>query len=377
MRPSDLKKPNLGYRYDFQTLDVDVRSDTGSIPTLDISSQRERHVIIAAGTENIYQGHPTTVLLPDGKVVFCTWTEGHGGRCGFLKRSEDRGLSWSGLLDVPENWYQVLNCPCLYRLPDAFGNWRLFVYAGQGPDGCIHYAYSVDEGNIWSPMRSIGLKAVMPFCSIVPVDGGKALLGMTNIRNEEHGEWSNVIAQSHSYDGGFTWMPWEVVLEDPHYRYCEPWLVRSPDGSELCCLIRENIHGHSWRMLSRDEGKSWHEVRQLPSVLAGDRHVARYARDGRLVVAFRDHWSASPWLGHFVAWVGRYEDMLGDGAGYRVKLLHSHAGPDCGYPGLEVFPDGAVLATTYIKYDAGSVDHSVVSTRFRLEELDAMLEEKI
>lgn len=77
--------------------------------------------------------------------------------------------------------------------------------------------------------------------------------------------------------------------------------------------------------------------------------------------------------GHFVAWVGDYADIAAKRPGrYRVKLLHSHAGSDCGYPGLEVTPDGTIVATTYIKYRPGAEKHSIVSTRFTLDETDAL-----
>ena len=52
-----------------------------------------------------------------------------------------------------------------------------------------------------------------------------------------------------------------------------------------------------------------------------------------------------------------------------IKLLHSYAGGDCGYPGLELLPDGTFIATTYIKYWGDERRHSVVSTRFKLDEL--------
>ena len=57
---------------------------------------------------------------------------------------------------------------------------------------------------------------------------------------------------------------------------------------------------------------------------------------------------------------------------YKVKLLHSFAGPDCGYPGLELLPDGTIVATTYVKYNPGEEKHSVVSVRFKIDELDAL-----
>jgi hypothetical protein len=45
---------------------------------------------------------------------------------------------------------------------------------------------------------------------------------------------------------------------------------------------------------------------------------------------------------------------------------------DCGYPGVEVLPDGTIVATTYLKYTDGPEKNSVVSTRFNLAELDAV-----
>ena len=72
-----------------------------------------------------------------------------------------------------------------------------------------------------------------------------------------------------------------------------------------------------------------------------------------------------------MAWVGRYEDIVAGRPGQcRIKLLQSHAGGDCGYPGLELLPDGTLVATTYIKYKPGREKHSVVSVRFKLDEID-------
>ena len=81
----------------------------------------------------------------------------------------------------------------------------------------------------------------------------------------------------------------------------------------------------------------------------------------------------SPTRGSFVAWVGTYDDIIAGRPGqYRIKLLHQH-GPnsrDCGYPGLELLPDGTLVATTYVKYRPGSEKNSVVSVRFKLEDID-------
>lgn len=346
-------------------------------PTVDLSGDTARQVVVAPGTADVYQGHPTTVLLPDGRTMFCVWTIGHGGPCGPMKRSDDGGRTWSELLPVPANWPTVRNCPAIYRLLDPHGAARLVVFAGSGPDGKIHASHSLDDGRTWTPMKSIGLEGVMPFCTIVPIDGGKTLLGLTNIRRpgEKTERRSNVIAQSLSTDGGLSWAPWRIVVDLPGLKPCEPCVVRSPDGRQLFCLLRENEKRVALGMTSGDEGRTWSATQPLPPGLFGDRHVARYATDGRLVVVFRDTGGAygSPTSTHFVAWVGRYEDLAAgrDGA-YRVKLLHSFHGGDNGYPGLEVLPDGTFVATTYIKYREGPEKNSVVSTRFTLAETDRL-----
>lgn len=350
-------------------------------PTIDLSRDAGRQVIVAAGTESVYQGHPTTVLLPDGKTLYCVWTIGHGGPLGPMKRSDDGGRTWSALLPVPDNWRTTRNCPTIWRLKDPRGVARLFVFAGSGPGGDIHEAYSEDDGKTWSPMKGTGLVGVMPFCTIEPIEGGKKLLGLTNIRRpgETKEERSNVLAQSVSIDGGFTWSPWRVVLDLPGLKPCEPWVVRSPNGRQLLCLIRENEKRAALFMTSDDEGQTWSATKPLPPGLFGDRHTARYAADGRLVVVFRDTGGnyGSPTSTHFVAWVGRYEDIVSGRDGqYRLKLLHSYRGGDNGYPGLERLPDGTFVATTYIKYREGPEKNSVVSTRFTLAETDRLAAER-
>ena len=104
------------------------------LPVVDLSKDTARQVVVAQGTAEVYQGHPTTVLLPDGKTMIAVWTLGHGGTCGPMKRSEDGGKTWSELLPTPENWAEAKNCPSIYRLTGPDGVTRLIVYAGRGPD---------------------------------------------------------------------------------------------------------------------------------------------------------------------------------------------------------------------------------------------------
>ncbi len=377
----------LPYRLSFfltLCLSAVARSQAGeTLPVVDLSGDTSRQVVIARGTEDHYQGHPTTLLLPDGKTLFCVWTNGHGGPCGPLKRSDDGGRTWSGILPVPENWKTARNCPALYRLTDAHGVSRLFVFAGQGPggtrqpdNGTMQRAYSLDEGKTWSPMESLDLECVMPFCSILAAEDGAKHVGLTNVRRpgDTGDKLSNVIAQSESTDGGLTWAPLRVIVDRPEMKLCEPEMIRSPDGKQWLCLIRDNVRTQpAHYMTSEDEGQTWSDLKPLPPGLHGDRHQAEYAEDGRLVICFRDMGQTSPVRSHFVAWVGRYEDIVSGRDGeYKIKLLHSHKGSDCGYPGLERLPAGTFVATTYVKYRPGPEQNSVVSTRFKLSETDRL-----
>ena len=334
------------------------------IPAIDLSRERERHVIIAQGTAADYKGHPTTLLMPDNTTMFGVYPLGHGGPAAILRRSDDAGLTWGSPLNVPANWAASNNCPALFRFvgPDAIE--RLFVFEGNGK---MRQAVSLDQGKTWSPMAENGLATVMPFTTIVELNDGR-LMGGWNVRHETH--------ISFSEDGGLTWSPQRLLCREtgdyPGAWPCEPAFIRSPDGSQIACVMRENSRKYcGMATFTNDEGTTWTPMQELPRELTGDRHQPCYAHDGRLVIPFRDMAPGSPTHSHFVAWVGTYDDIAEGRPGqYRIKLLHSYAGSDCGYPGLELLPNGTFVATTYIKYRPGAEKQSVVSARFTLAEID-------
>jgi hypothetical protein len=339
------------------------------LPLIDISGETNRHIVIAAGTEDIYQGHPTTVLLADGKTMFCVWSIGHGGPAGPMAVSRDGGLTWKRMdNELPSNFKNHINCPSIYRMMDMkTGKIRLWVFSAQ-PD--MPRIMSEDGGKTWTEISSLGFECVMTFSSIVRLSDGN-YLGFYHRRKGE----SLVVLQTKTEDGGMTWSePW-VIADVEGKKPCEPYVFRSPDQKELCCLMRENTHaGRSLMMFSKNQGKSWSGPEPTPWGLSGDRHQGVYTKDGRLVIAFRDMAPESPDRGHFVAWVGTYDDIRNGRPGeYRIKLLHSYAGRDCGYPGMELLPDGTIIATTYIKYKDDKNKHSVVSTRFKIQETDVMM----
>ena len=344
------------------------------IPTLDISEETHRQVVVAHGTESVYQGQVHTVLMGDGKTLYAVWSIPHGGWCGPMKKSTDGGLTWSELLPAPEDWRQVKSCPCLFRMIDGEDIERLLVFAGSG-DLC--QAISEDGGLSWTGMRRNGLFKHGGNVTILPIDSGGRHLMLVQRRSRPvsaPGELGSTVWQAISADGGLSWKDYRVACEVPGADPCEPELLRSPDGAQLLCLMRENTRRYrSLMMLSGDEGRNWSAAKELPASLTGDRHVSCYTPDGRLVVAFRDMADPSPTRGSYVAWVGTYEDIVSGQEGqYRVKLLHQHGEKkhDCGYSGIECLPDGTVVATTYVKYRPGPDLNSIVSVRFRLEETD-------
>ncbi len=348
--------------------------DTPDLPTLDLSADTARQSVIAEGTEDVYQGHPTTLLLPDGKTMFAVWSVGHGGPAGPMARSTDGGHTWTRLDDqLPTDFRLHRNCPSIYRIVDAEGTARLWVFSARkegAKDGDMPRILSEDDGATWREVEPLGpdFRCVMTFSSILPLKDGRTA-GYYHRRADD----SLVVLQTITADGGFTWSEPEVIADVAGKKPCEPFVLRSPDAEKLCCLMRENTHeGRSLMMFSSDEGQTWSEPVDTPWGLTGDRHYGVQTTDGRWVIAFRDKALGSPTHNHFVAWIGRYDDIRAGRPGQcRVKLLHSHAGGDCGYPGMERLPDGTIVATTYIKYRPGKVRHSVVSTRLRIEEIDA------
>lgn len=340
------------------------------LPWVDLSKDKTRHTVIARGTESLYNGHPTTVMLDDNKTIYCSWSYDHGGKLGFLSVSKDTGITWNKI-PVPDDWETARNCPSIYLLKDKKGVERLMVFAAHPQ---MPYSYSEDMGQSWSPMKSLGMPCVMAFSSITQLSNGY-YLGLYHRGYNDEDKSPLTLWQSISKDGGLTWEIPQIVGKKDGKSPCEPFVLKSPDGKVLVCIARENQRkGHSLMMTSYDEGKTWSEMTETCWGLTGDRHIIKYTPDNRLVAVFRDMAPDSPTKGHFVAWVGTFNDLKNSYTGqYKVKLLHSYAGPDCGYPGLEILPDGTIIATTYVKYFPGKEKHSIVSVRFKLDETDAMV----
>ncbi len=349
-----------------------------TIPWIDLATDTARQVIVDR-QPGVYLGHPSTVLLSDGRTIFVAYPKGHGKGPIVLRKSTDGGLTWSQPLPTPENWATSQETPTLYRLVSPDNVARLILFSGLYP---IRRSMSLDQGRTWTPLEPIG-----DFGGIVAMaDVERLLNGAYMAVFHDDGRFLTgkgkrgkpVIYRTLSRDGGISWSAPEKIIEHPEAHLCEPCIVRSPDGNELACLMRENSRRYnSMISFSRDEGRTWTHPVELPGALTGDRHVARYAPDGRLVIVFRDMAHETPTKGDFVGWIGTYADLRNRREGqYRVRLVDNQGSPfDTGYAGLELLPDGTFVATTYAVTQKGEMP-LILSVRFKMEELDEVLRKR-
>jgi hypothetical protein len=348
------------------------------IPMVDLAGDSARRVVVDREPGQ-YLGHPTTVLLEDGRTILCVYPRGHGKGAIQLQRSTDGGRTWSGRLPVPENWATSLETPTIHRVVDAAGKKRLILWSGLFP---ARLSVSEDDGATWSPLAVAGdWGGIVVMGSVEPVRGvpGRYLAWFHDderfFRKDAKASKPPVfhLYQVASDDGGLTWGQPRELQSSAAVHLCEPGSVRSPDGKTLALLLRENRRvKESHVVFSRDEGRTWSEPRELPRTLTGDRHTAKYAPDGRLVISFRDTAKDSPTAGDWVAWVGEFADIEAGREGWcRIRLGDNQHAWDCAYPGVEVLPDGTFVVTTYGLWDKGQPPY-VVSVRFNLAEIEAL-----
>lgn len=348
---------------------------------LDLAGQTSRQVVVDREPGQ-YLGHPTTVLLEDGKTILIVYPKGHGRGPIVYKRSTDGGLTWSDRLPTPASWATSKEVPTIHRVVDPSGKKRLILWSGLHP---ARFALSEDDGGHWSELKTAGDWGgivVMGFTEPLKTGPGHYLAMF-----HDDGRYfkANSVAKkpveftlfkTMSQDGGLSWSQPEVVQQDNKIHLCEPGFIRSPDGREIAVLLRENSRSkNSHIIFSQDEGRTWTAPREMPDSLNGDRHTGKYTPDGRLFISFRSvppRGKTAPFAGDWVAWVGRYEDLKNAKPGqYHVRLMDNTKSADCAYPGVEVLPDATVVTTTYGHWKTNEAPY-IVSIRLKLQELDAL-----
>jgi len=180
-----------------------------------------------------------------------------------------------------------------------------------------------------------------------------------------------------SKDDGLSWSKPAAIPARSNLHLCEPGIIRSPDGKQLCVLLLENSRRkNSFVICSDEEGKTWTIRASCPP---RSREIATEASTPPMVGClfhFRDTTHNTPTKGDRVAWVDTYEDIVKRREGqYRVRLMDNAKGGDCAYPPVEVLPDETVVTTTYGHWTKGEAPY-IVSVRLKLSELDAMARAK-
>lgn len=348
---------------------------------LDLNHQSQMQVVVDREPGQ-YLGHPTTVLLEDGKTILCVYPKGHGRGGIVYKRSEDGGKTWSDRLPTTASWATSKEVPTLHRVVDAQGKKRLIQWSGLYP---ARLAVSENDGQSWSELEPVGdWGGIVVMGFVEPLRTGKGhYLAMFHDDGRFFKKDGKVVPEFTLYktlstDGGLTWSYPEAVYQSSAVHLCEPGLIRSPDGKTLAVLLRENARRkNSHIIFSMDEGESWTPPRELPLSLTGDRHTGKYGPDGRLFISFRCNSPNSqkanrPFEGDWVGWVGTWDDLANGNEGqYFVRLKDNTKGADTAYPGVEVLPDGTFVTTTYGHWDKGEEPY-ILSVRFKLTDLDEL-----
>jgi hypothetical protein len=186
-----------------------------------------------------YLGHPTTVLLPDGRTLLCVHPEGHGKGAIVLQRSGDGGRTWSEPLPVPASFATSLETPTIHRLVDRAGTARLVLFSGLHP---IRSSISTDDGRTWSELLPIGdFGGIVAMASVVALANGEhaAFFHDDGRYFRAGGARSQfTVWQTRSRDGGLTWAPPTSVWSGAGMDLCEPGVLRAPDGKRLVMLLR-------------------------------------------------------------------------------------------------------------------------------------------
>ena len=379
-----------------------------SIPVLGLSDQPSFHTVVAKDIDkaNQYLGHPSTVLLDDQKTILAAFPTGHGRGALRLRRSPDGGKSWKA---GPNLNVALDELPTLFTTKLPNGKTRIVLITCVPKTGELQWMDSDDQGVTWSPLKKQQLKGnqgiIVAFASMWRVQdkSGKPTTTWRGIFHDYNFDNFTIDLTFKPVGNGWktTFGNMRTIkfatpagLTRSHAaQLCEAGVVRSPKGKKLALLYRPQKKAtNAMISFSEDEGLNWSDPKELPGSLTGERHVARFAPDGRLLVTFRDYSPlnpGNPTHADWVTWVGRWDDLLNGTEGqYRIRMKDNYGNSsnrnvgDCGYAAIELLPDDTFVFTSYGHWDlAPGQKHPdgrgrspyIIATRFNLSDTDKMV----
>jgi hypothetical protein len=379
-----------------------------SIPVIDLNDESKFHSIVAKDLDraNQYLGHPTTVLLDDGKTIIAAFPTGHGRGELRFRRSRDAGKTWQAMKAPDVDLHET---PTLFKTARPDGKTRIVLTTCVPKTGEFRWMVSDDEGMSWSEMQSkdLGLKRgiIVALASLWQVRDLKTAQPIHQWRGVFHDfAFDNYMidltyeSDANAYGGWRT--NWSAAKKIEYAtlaglkrarsaQLCEAGMVRSPNGRQIALLFRPQAKKtNAMISFSSDDGVSWTDPTQLAGSLTGERHVGRYAPDGRLLVCFRDYSPLNPdnpthadWVG----WVGRWEDLKNGTEGeYRIRLKDNFGNStnnnvgDCGYTAIELVGE-TFVCTSYGHWELAEGQKSpngkgrspfIIATRFQLQDIE-------
>ena len=200
------------------------------LPIIDLDNEEALQVVVDK-EKGQYLGHPTTVLLKDGKTIICVYPKGHGKGGVVMKKSNDGGKTWSPRMKTPESWLTSKEVPTIYPTTDAKGVDRLIMFSGTQDhvEGAIRMSVSEDQGKNWSELKPIGTyKGIVAMADCIPLKEAGHYLATFHIRGPEK---SMILYQVESLDGGLTWGEPKELYRAASHHLCEAGLIYSPDKS--------------------------------------------------------------------------------------------------------------------------------------------------
>ena len=349
-------------------------------------SDIERSPYSGTGENRQYLGQPDMIQTKSGRLI-TAYPVGHGKGRLVMKVSEDEGKTWVEKENIPTSWARSQETPTLYKLDMGNGKERLMLITacpgwGDGSTGW-NTSYSDNDGDTWTEYKhwhtnlpdGTPNKSIVGMASLVQLkdeNGNFIQKWMGVYHNYDYVNYKTYL--TYDKDGNEQWsdpVPYLAKYRsiENSYKMCEIGMFRSPDGKRIIGLARSQSHNNPATLIySDDEGETWSKPMDLPGSLAGERHKAAYDPiSGRLVITFREIQydlngnnkfdGDSDWhCGHWMAWVGTYEDLINQEEGdYCITLAKDYAqnpkGGDTGYTGLVVLKDGTFVMDTYGHWD--------------------------